>query len=154
MHFLQVHTQTEILPVPVIFDNAETRDLVLQDQFIKEIIQKGEAAQIALFTVGTTQANALLFKLGYLDPEQIEFLKKNAVGDILSQFITQDDKLANLKLAKRTVSLPLNKLKEKRYSILVAGGVEKLSSIHACLLGGYANVLITDINNAQKLAKL
>lgn len=57
-------------------------------------------------------------------------------------------------LNKRTVSLPLNKLKEKRYSILVAGGIEKLTAIHACLLGGYANVLITDLANAQKLVKL
>ncbi|WP_295731328.1 sugar-binding transcriptional regulator [uncultured Limosilactobacillus sp.] len=148
------HTQTETLPVPVIFDNQKTRDLVLQDQFIKRIIKQGEAAQIALFTVGTTRPEAMLFQLGYFTNEQIHFLETHAVGDVLSQFITKSGQLAAPEIAQRTVSLPLSALKHKRQSILVAGGIEKLPAIHAALIGGYANVLITDLNNAQQLVKM
>ena len=148
------HTQTEILPVPVIFDNQKTRDLVLQDQFIKRIIKQGQDAQIALFTVGTTRPEAMLFQLGYFTQQQIDFLEAHAVGDVLSQFITKNGTIATPKIAKRTVSLPLADLKHKRQSILVAGGIEKLPAIHAALTGGYANVLITDLNNAEKLLEM
>ena len=146
------HTQTEILPVPVIFDNQKTRDLVLQDQFIKRIIQKGKDAQIALFTVGTTRPDAMLFQLGYFNKQQTAYLEQHAVGDILSQFINQNGQLASPQIAKRTVSLALDDLKHKRQSILVAGGMEKVPAIHAALLGHYANVLVTDIHSAEKLA--
>lgn len=148
------HTQTEILPVPVIFDNQKTRDLVLQDQFIKRIIKQGQDAQIALFTVGTTRPEAMLFQLGYFTQQQIHFLESHSVGDILSQFITKDGQLASPQIAQRTVSLSLNELKHKRESILVAGGVEKVPAIHAALMGGYANVLITDLTDAEKLLEI
>lgn len=145
------HTQTEILPVPVIFDHQKTRDLVLQDQFIKRIIQQGKDAEIALFTVGTTRPDAMLFQLGYFTDQQTSFLEQHAVGDVLSQFITKDGQIAAPEIAKRTVSLPLENLRQKRYSILVAGGMEKVPAIHAALMGNYANVLITDLQNAEKL---
>lgn len=145
------HTQTEILPVPVIFDHQKTRDLVLQDQFIKRIIQQGKAAEIALFTVGTTRPDAMLFQLGYFTNQQTHYLEQHAVGDILSQFITKNGQIAAPEIAKRTISLPLDNLKKKRESILVAGGMEKVPAIHAALRGEYANVLITDLKDAERL---
>ena len=145
------HTQTEILPVPVIFDHQKTRDLVLQDQFIKRIIQQGKAAEIALFTVGTTRPDAMLFQLGYFTNQQTRYLEQHAVGDILSQFITKNGQIAAPEIAKRTISLPLDNLKKKRESILVAGGMEKVPAIHAALRGEYANVLITDLKDAERL---
>lgn len=148
------HTQTEILPVPVIFDNQKTHNLVLQDQFIRRIIQKGCDCQIALFTVGTTRPDAMLFQLGYFNAQQTAFLEQNAVGDILSQFINKDGQIAAPEIAQRTVSLDLNELKKKRQSILVAGGVQKLPAIHAALMGHYANVLITDLRDAEQLLKM
>ncbi|WP_251545678.1 sugar-binding transcriptional regulator [Limosilactobacillus caecicola] len=145
------HTQTEILPVPVIFDHQKTHDIVSQDQFIKRIIQKGQQAQIALYTVGTVRPEAMLFQLGYFNQAQINYLEEHAVGDILSQFINKDGTIAAPKIAERTMSLNPSELKKKRESILVAGGIEKLPAIHAALCGGYPNVLITDIVDAQKL---
>ena len=82
------------------------------------------------------------------------FLEEHAVGDILSQFIDRDGQLASPKIAQRTVSLSLDELKHKRQSILAAGGIEKVPAIHAALVGGYANVLITDIRSAEKLLEM
>ena len=96
----------------------------------------------------------MLFQLGYFTQQQIDFLEAHAVGDVLSQFITKNGTIAASKIAERTVSLPLADLKHKRQSILVAGGIEKLPAIHAAFTGGYANVLITDLNNAEKLLKM
>ncbi|KRM30411.1 transcriptional regulator, DeoR family [Agrilactobacillus composti DSM 18527 = JCM 14202] len=148
------HTQSQILPLPVIFDNAKTKELVTKDHFIQSVIQEGYSANIALFTVGTTRPSAMLFRLGYLDQQHIDDLRKKSVGDVLSRFITSTGEIADPELDKRTVGLPLDKLHEKPYSILTAGGESKLHSIHAALLGGYANVLITDQNVAQKLLDL
>ncbi|WP_332238107.1 sugar-binding transcriptional regulator [Sporolactobacillus sp. KGMB 08714] len=148
------HTQTQILPLPVIFDNARTKDLVVKDRFIKNVIEQGYQANIALFTVGTTLSSAMLFRLGYLDDIQIDHLKRVSVGDVLSRFITAEGRIADSELNNRTVSIALDALKDKEYSVLIAGGRTKLKPIHAALLGGYPNVLITDQNTAKKLLEL
>ncbi|GAF38882.1 deoxyribonucleoside regulator DeoR [Agrilactobacillus composti DSM 18527 = JCM 14202] len=37
------HTQSQILPLPVIFDNAKTKELVTKDHFIQSVIQEATA---------------------------------------------------------------------------------------------------------------
>lgn len=101
--------------------------------------------------VGTTDDNATLFSLGYLSTAEINRLQKIAVGDIISQFIDVHGHIADPKLAARTMAIPLERLKTTRQSILIAGGMNKLPAIKAALKGGYANVLITDLHDAQAL---
>lgn len=144
-------TTADILPLPVIFDNVATKKGVFHDHFIKSVLEKGRAANIALYTVGTTLPQAMLFQLGYFNPTTIKHLQQVAVGDLLSHFITAKGQIADPQLNERTVSIELEALKNKEYSILVAGGMQKVQPIKAALAGGYPNVLITDICTAQKL---
>lgn len=148
------HTQTEILPVPVIFDNAITHDLILKDRFIKSVVQKAHDSNIAVFTVGTTRPTAMLFNLGYLSHQKIEYLEKNAVGDIISQFVDKKGKIVDKELTSRTMALSIDNLQTKEKSILVASGLEKVEPVHAALIGGYANILVIDSQIAKELLEI
>lgn len=139
------------LPLPVIFDNATTKKVVMQDRFIKAIIQAGIKANIALFTSGTVRDDAMLFNLGYLTQAEISRLQSQAVGDVVSRFITATGEIANTDIDDRTVGIPLSALRDKEYSILISGSSRKVASIRGALLGGYANVLITDSQTAAAL---
>lgn len=145
------HTQAEILPLPVIFDNQDIKKMVVKDRFIHSILTAAQQAQVALFTVGTTAPDATLFELGYLNKKEIAKLQKESVGDIVSQFVDADGQIVDPALTARTVALPIDQLKEKRQAVLVAGGMAKLPAIRAVLAGRYANVLVTDTNVALHL---
>lgn len=145
------HTQAQILPLPVIFENKDVKEMVVKDRFINEILMAGRQATVDLFTVGTTEPDATLFELGYLSDQQITQLQKESVGDIISQFVDEKGKIVDEDLTARTVALPLNELKNTRQSILIAGGMNKLKPIKAALAGRYANVLVTDVAVAQHL---
>ena len=145
------HTTAESLPLPVIFDNAETSRLVLQDKQTKFIMNKGHEANIALYTVGTVRDDAMLFNLGYLNEDEINTLKRDAVGDISSRFINSEGNIANEDINNRTIGINLDDLRSKEYSILIAGGEQKLNSIRATLKGEYANIVITDEKTAKSL---
>lgn len=145
------HTQAEILPLPVIFDNQDIKKMVVKDRFIHGILTAAQQAQVALFTVGTTAPDATLFELGYLNKEEITKLQKESVGDIVSQFVDADGQIVDPALTARTVALPIGQLKEKRQAVLIAGGMAKLPAIRAALAGRYANVLVTDTNVALHL---
>lgn len=45
------HVTPEYLPLPVIFDNVTTKQMVEQDRYINNILMLGKRANVALFTV-------------------------------------------------------------------------------------------------------
>ena len=137
------------LPLPAIVDHVVVKQAMMADRHIKRIIDTGKEANIALLTCGPIKSESLLFKLGYFTDEDMEMLYSKAVGDICSRFFDQEGQICNNSLNERTLGIDLSELKEKEYSILVAGGSQKVDSIHAALRGAFANVLITDQYTAK-----
>ena len=80
-----------------------TKELVEQDRHIHHIIEMGKQANIAIFTVGTVRDEALLFRLGYLDKDETNILKKQAVGDIFHVSLMETEIL----VAKKLISVQL-----------------------------------------------
>ena len=145
------HAKSEILPLPVIFEQQETKELVMSESHIKYLMDEGRKANVAIFTVGSVENNAMLFQLNYFDDQEVTAIQSTAVGDILSRFITVDGSIANEEINNRTIGIELSELKDKNDTILVAGGKHKVAPIHAALVGGLANTLVTDIHTATKL---
>lgn len=145
------NTVPQYLPVPVIFDHAQTRELVANDTHIKYIMEMGQKAEIAVFTVETVRDSALLFKLGYFTADEQKKLQAEAVGDVFSRFIDSKGKIINHNIDERTIGISLAKLKEKRHSILVAANVAKVPAAHGVLTAGYANTLVIDQESANDL---
>lgn len=141
------------LPLPVMFDTVEIKNLIEQDTHIKKILDLGRQANIAVFTVGTVKDDALLFRLGYIDAKDKKILQQKAAGDICSRFIDINGNICNKQLDERTVGINLKELKSKEKRILVAGSQRKIAAIKATLSGKLANILITDQYTAQELLK-
>lgn len=148
------NTMGHYLPLPVIFDRAEVKQLVEEDRNVKEILELGKQANIAVFTVGTVRDNALLFHLGYLTPHEIAELQRMATGDICSRFFDEDGHTCNRQIDNRTVGIELDDLRTKEKSVLVAGGRHKIKAIHTALNAGYANILITDQFTGKSLLEM
>ena len=144
-------TIARYLPLPVIFDSKEIKNMVDQDRHIKRIIELGRQANIAIYTVGTVKDDALLFRLGYIGAEDKAKLQRTAVGDICSRFFDATGMICNQEIDNRTVGIKLDELKNKERSILVAGGARKIEAIKAALAGKFANILITDQYTAREL---
>lgn len=146
-------TIARYLPLPVIFDSVEVKQMVEEDRHIGRIIELGRQANIAAFTVGTVQEDALLFRLGYFNEEEKELLGRTGAGDICSRFFDKDGEICSEAINNRTVGIDLTELRKKEKSILIAGGQRKIEAIQAALTGKYANILITDQFTAQALLR-
>lgn len=139
------------LPLPVMFDTVQLKELVEKDKYIKTVLDLGRRANVAIFTVGTVRDDALLFRLGYIDDKDKEIIQKKAVGDICSRFYDAQGNICDKDLDERTVGIKIDELKEKETRILVAGSKRKLPAIRAALIGKFANILITDQFTAEEL---
>ncbi|MFZ2588798.1 sugar-binding transcriptional regulator [Paucilactobacillus nenjiangensis] len=144
-------TIPQYLPLPVIFDQKMTKDLVEKERHIQHLIELGKKANIAVFTVGTVRDSALVLNLNYFAEDEIEFLQDHAVGDVFSRFIDEDGKIVCDEINQRTIGIQLSDLTTKDHSILVVTGEAKVAAIDAALRGKYANTLIIDQHTAQQL---
>ncbi len=136
------------LPLPVIFDNAETKNVVEQDRLINHTLELGAHTDVVIFTVGAVQRDSLPLSMGYLSEEEIQQLEHNAVGDACSRFFTNDGTIAVPSVDERTVAISLTDLASRPVRILVAGGMAKADAILAGLRMGLATHLVIDHQTA------
>lgn len=145
------NTVPRYLPLPVIFDNPQVKQMVEEDRHIGRLIELGKQSNVAIFTVGTVKKDALLFRVGYLNEKEEKDLQEFAAGDICSRFFDKEGNIYSKLLDSRTIGIELDELRNKEKSILVAGGERKINAIHGALVGKYANILITDQFTAKRL---
>lgn len=141
-----------ILPLPAIVDKKETRDMIIKERNIAQIMELSRRANIAIFTMGYFSTECALARAGYLNACEVLQLKKDgAVGDIFTRLITSEGKVCDAELDNRTIAIDFDDLKKKDYRIGIACGSEKESCIKGALKSGLCNVLITDETTAVKL---
>ncbi|MDP4083623.1 MAG: sugar-binding transcriptional regulator [Bacillota bacterium] len=139
------------LPLPAIVDHVVVKQAMEADRHIKRILELGKQSNIAIFTLGTVKPDSLLFQLGYFTESDLASLYGKSVGDICSRFFDHEGRVCNESLNDRTLGINFEDLKTKEYSILVAGGPNKIEGIYGALKGRFANVLVTDQFTAQFL---
>lgn len=145
------NTTPHNLPLPAIVDHVVVKQAMEADRHIHKILELGKKANIAVFTMGSIKKDSLLFQMGYFTESDQKSLNEKAVGDICSRFFDKDGEVCNESLNERTLGVKLEDLRDKEYSILVAGGPNKIEGIYGALKGNYANVLITDQFSAKFL---
>lgn len=145
------NTTPHHLPLPAIVDHIVVKQAMEADRHINRILEMGKQANIAIYTIGPIKSESLLFQLGYFTEEDLQVIYSKAVGDISSRFFDKDGNICNEQLNSRTLGIDLDELKKKDYSILVAGGSQKIDGIYGALKGKYTNVLITDQFTAKFL---
>lgn len=146
------NSQGYYLPLPVMFDTVQVKQIVEQDKFIKKILDLGKQANIAVFTVGPATDMSSIFHLGYyINDREQAYIEENAVGDVVSRFYDVHGNICDESIDARTVGIELKDLKAKDKRILVAGGSHKIKAIRAALQGKFANSLVTDQYTAKAL---
>ena len=86
------------------------------------------------------------------DDEQEELRAAGAVGDVCFRYFDAEGNPVPSKLDQRLIGITHAELMQIPRRIGVAGGGRKFSAIRAALLGGWINVLITDLEMAERVA--
>lgn len=143
-----------VIPFPAVMDSKKMKDILQTDHNISKVNQRGLDSNIALFTMGSFGLKNALVHAGYIDLEEMQALsKKGAVGDVCSHLIDIHGNICDKDLDERTVAVPLEIIKQKKYRIGVAQGLSKVDCILGALNGGIINVLITNEETAEWVLK-
>ncbi len=142
------------LTVPTIVTNEKIKEALVADSMVKEILELGYKANIAVFSIGYPSKKSVLVDAGYFSVDEIENLRQQgAVGDICSRHFTINGEVFG-NLEARTIGIDLQAIKKKEYAIGIAGGINCAPGILGALRGKYLNVLVTDETTARMVMKL
>lgn len=146
------HADSYGLNVPAIVDSTEICQAIYSDSNIRHTLDLAHQANVCVFSIGALSHLSVLVEAGYISADDVAALKaKGVVGDICSRYIDVEGWSPDAELNARTIGIELDKLRKKRTTVAIAGGLDKLDAIRGALAGRYCNVLITDEIVARSL---
>lgn len=135
-------------------------DLVIEE-LMKEPIIKQTFKEIEQLTYIVTGIASMRTKdlvgtwAGYLDDAiRARLIREGAVGYMCGHFFDAKGNSINDPIEKNIIGIQLDQLQQNKGVIAIAGGINKALAIHAALLGGYIDYLITDSRIAEKILSL
>lgn len=141
-----------LTPSPLVVSSRQVRDALLDEKSLQDVSTMTEYADMSVVGIGAAVEGATVLRNGILNEGELTVLKmQGAVGDVLNHFMDKDGNLIQTEIEDRVISTDLDKLRQLKNVVGVAGGKDKVTALKAVLNGGYLNVLITDSDTAAEL---
>ena len=141
-----------LTPSPLVVSSRQVRDALLDEKSLQDVSTMTEYADMSVVGIGAAVEGATVLRNGILNEGELTVLKmQGAVGDVLNHFMDKDGNLIQTEIEDRVISTDLDKLRQLKNVVGVAGGKDKVTAIKAVLNDGYLNVLITDSDTAAEL---
>ena len=146
------HAKAELFYAPTLVSTSALKNQLIKERSVKRSLERARNCDIVLQSVGPVDETAILFLQGYINRSELDELRSaGAVGDALGCFYDRSGKIIPSPIDDLMIGLHLSELADIPWSVLIAGGPEKIQPIGAALAGGYFNVLITNLKSAQEL---
>lgn len=146
--------EAHLIQAPIIVRSKSIRDTLFKEDKIREIIEIARKADLVMLGVGLIGPESLLRKSGLLTESDATKLKMaSAVGAICGRFFDERGNRCLHDLTERTIGLNLYESKKIKHKILISTGVEKFHAVLGALKGDLVDVLIIDLDTAERLLK-
>ena len=143
-----------LMLAPVIVRSEALKRSILNDPFYQESYAIFKRCTVAVVGIGTAQSQ-WKHMISLYDRTDIEQSKwtKDVAGEVCTHFFNKNGEEVIPPFGDQIIAIPLEDYHNIPIRIGVAGGPGKTEAIRAALNGGYVNVLITDLQTANKLIK-
>ena len=139
------------MPMPVIAQSLEERDLFHSLKPIQSVLRLARMADVTFVGVGQMGNDAPLLKDRFITPEELaEMQAQGAAGEVAGWVYDTNGHYLDTSVNQRVAGVRVA-AEEGRMAIAIAGGPNKLTALIAGLKGRIFNGLITDELTARKL---
>lgn len=141
------------MPTPGVLGTASARETLMGDPTVTEVMAIWPRLTMVLVGIGSLEPSQLLRESGNALPEadRDTLRAAGAVGDICLRFFDEHGAPVHSGVDERVMGIDVDELRAIPRRVGVAGGARKHSAIRAALLGGWVNVLVTDLDEAERL---
>ncbi|MBV9221775.1 MAG: sugar-binding transcriptional regulator [Methylobacteriaceae bacterium] len=139
------------MPVPVMANSAEERQVLLDQKPVRKVIELARRADVTFLGIGHLQEGATLFEDGFVTANELKALRKaGAVGEMVGWSFDADGNFITGLTNDRVVSIPPERDANARVAG-VAKGDRKVPAILGAIRGRLINELVTDERTAEQL---
>ncbi|WP_277049737.1 sugar-binding transcriptional regulator, partial [Ruania albidiflava] len=142
-----------LLSTPGVLGSAGARDSLMADPAVADVLEVWERMTVALVGIGAVEPSDLARQSGnaFAEVDRVRLRDEGAVGDICFRFYDGSGASIESDFNDRVIGISPDALRAVPRRIAVAGGQRKLAAIRGALLGGWVNVLVTDVRTARDL---
>lgn len=140
-------------PSPAVLGSAAAAEQLAEDPAVQRVMTLLPQVTIALVGIGSPEPSALLRESGNMtsQADRDELARSGAVGDVCLRFYSADGAPVTSAYDARLVGASAEQIHAIPRRVAAAGGGRKHAAIRGALLGGWVNVLITDVHTARVL---
>ncbi len=140
------------LHAPMVVTDPSVRLGLLRDQHIRKTLEMAKRATVSLYSVGAISESSGLFRAGYLNEADLEFIRdQGAVGDICGAYFRQDGSPCLLEIGERTIAVPADVMRAVPLKVGVGYGEAKALPSLGAIRAGLIDVLVTDEECARAM---
>lgn len=141
------------LRTPGVVPDPDRQRAVLADPYVARTLDLLGRLDVAFVGVGPADTHGpLLAGDNFFSAQQLRSVRdRGAVGQLLQRFVDAEGCSVTTALDDLVVGITLAQLRAATRRIVVAGGHSKHAALTACLRGGWADLLITDLATARHL---
>lgn len=151
-----LHAQFVPLLSPAVVSNSKTRNTLLNESSIDQVLEIARESNIALVGIGSrgSPSSEEVLKQFNLSKSLHETVSRNYAGDISARFYDSQGRAVSAEVDNRVVGLTLEEISNIPLVIGVAAGVEKALGVLGASRAGLIDTLITDVACATEVLKL
>lgn len=150
-----LHAKPCFMYAPIILQNKELRDSLMQESFFASVYNTMKACTIAMVGIGDMSNKSSFVQRKYISSTEYDTLQRNnSVGEVCTHYFDINGKIIESGINDRVLAIDIDSFKKIPIRIGVGGGPEKLSAIIGAARGSLINVLITDLETAQALSNM
>jgi DNA-binding transcriptional regulator LsrR (DeoR family) len=139
------------LPAPIICDSARSREAMLDQSIIREVLARAAAADLSLMSVGGRRSSTLRAMGFVTDAELGEVAAAGAVGNFLGYFYDGAGRIVDHPINSRVVGLDPEAARAIPRRVMISGGPDKTDMLRVLLTRGWSTGLVTDEATAGRL---
>lgn len=141
------------LRTPGVVSDPGRQRSALADPYVARTLDFLDSLDVAFVGVGPADVHGPL-RAGdnFFSAEQLLGVQRaGSVGQLMQRFVDREGRAIATPLDDLVVGITLRQLRNAGRRIVVAGGHSKHEALSACLRGGWADLLVTDLSSAQHL---
>ncbi len=143
------------MPAPGLVGSSSARQVLVDDPAVAAVMESWSGLTTALVGIGSLQPSELLRESGnaVAEHDQADLRAAGAVGDICLRYFDADGVPVRSGFDERVVGIAHEQFLGIPRRVGVAGGLRKHEAILGALRGQWLNVLVTDVDEAERLAQ-
>ncbi|WP_336631895.1 MULTISPECIES: sugar-binding transcriptional regulator [unclassified Microbacterium] len=149
-------TDVQQFPVPALFDDPLTKQLLWRERSIRRVLDAQSRVQVLVFGLGSPQADvpSHVYAGGYLTGQDLRsLLRDGVVGDCATVFYRLDGSADGIELNARSSGPSLEAIRRIPRRLCTVSSLSKLDALRGALAAGLVTELVVEEAVARRLVE-